>query len=90
MHAFLIRDCAYVLIKPLTLLYNLCLRTRTFPSVWNFSKIIPVFNTGDVYNYRAITIINNFAKIFENALQNVIYFSVCASFSPIQQGFFKG
>lgn len=91
--AYLIRDCAYVLAQPLTALYNLSMKTCTFPSVWKLGKIIPIFKAGDkadICNYRAITIVNNFAKIFEIALQEVIYFHVNRLLSPNQHGFMKG
>ena len=43
----------------LTRLFNLCLETRTFPSLWKFGKVAALFKKGDrcdANNYRPITV----------------------------------
>lgn len=82
--AFLIKDCAHVIIQSLTFFSNLFLKTQTFPSEWKLSKIIPVFKAGDktyMFNYGFIIFINIFAKIFKIAFQEIIYFQMSAYFS---------
>jgi hypothetical protein len=69
--AFLVKDCKTIFIQPLLTIFNASLRQSTFPSLWKISKIIPVFKNGDrsiIDNYRPISILSNFSKIFEIVL----------------------
>ena len=69
--AFVIKDCAAVFTKPLTFLFNLVLVSSKFPDRWKVSKIVPLFKGGNralIENYRPISILNNFAKVFELTL----------------------
>ncbi|XP_063901619.1 uncharacterized protein LOC135121243, partial [Zophobas morio] len=69
--AFVIKDCAAVFTKPLTFLFNLVLVSSKFPDRWKISKIVPLFKGGNralIENYRPISILNNFAKVFELTL----------------------
>lgn len=91
--AFLIRDCASVLAQPLKILFNLAIETTTFPNMWKMSKIVPVFKKGEranVENYRPITIVNNFSKVFEILLHEHTYFYMHNRLSQFQHGFIKG
>ena len=77
--SFLDKDCSNVLIKPLLIIFNLALKTSTFPVTWKRAKIHPVFKAADssiISNYRAIVILSNFAKVCEIVLCNRIYLSV--------------
>lgn len=52
---------------PLTILFNQSISTGTFPDKFKLAKIIPIYKTGcktDVSNYRPISILLNFSKIF--------------------------
>lgn len=91
--SYIIKDCAFVLCKPLTTLFNLCLSNKRVPSVWKISRISPIHKKGDrtdIANYRPITIINNFLKCFETLLHNGIYPSLKNRISSDQHGFMKG
>jgi len=91
--AFLLKDCRYVLAKPLTVLFNLCIRNSKFPVAWKSSKVFPVYKSGDrsdIVNYRPISLISNFCKVFEILLSDVVYEKVSAQISPFQHGFVKG
>lgn len=91
--AFVVRDCAYVLAKPLTILFNLSLKTGVYPSLWKVSRICPVHKKGsknNIENYRPITIICNFAKVFEIALHRDVYAHVQGQITPMQHGFMCG
>ncbi|XP_051170278.1 uncharacterized protein LOC127287402 [Leptopilina boulardi] len=73
--SFIVKDCASVLAEPLTLIFNLALKSRIFPHVWKEAKIIPVYKVGEksrVTNYRPIALLQNFAKVFERAILNSI------------------
>lgn len=91
--AFLISDCASVFVKPLTLIFNLILKSCDFPCQWKTSKICPVYKKGvksDITNYRPISIISNFAKVFEYLLYNIFSFHVSSVLSLVQHGFVQG
>lgn len=91
--SFLLKDCAIVFSSPLTKLFNLCLKTNTFPVIWKTSKIIPVFKKNDrnnIENYRPVTIISNFSKCLEMALYGALAFQVGGRISPNQHGFIRG
>lgn len=69
--AFLVRDCRYVLMRPLLHIFNLILKTAVYPECWKTSKITPVYKSGGrgyIKNYRPISLICNFSKIFEKML----------------------
>lgn len=90
--SFVVRDCL-VFAKPLGIIYNLCLQTSTFPSLWKLSKIIPVFKKGrksDITNYRPIVLINNFAKVFEMLLYEHIFSHIKHQITDFQHGFYRG
>lgn len=91
--AFIVRDCAYVLAAPLQILFNLCLSTCTFPNIWKYSKVCPIYKKGDKYdimNFRPISLLCNFSKAFEFLLHNSIHHHVSSIISPYQHGFMKG
>lgn len=90
--AFVVKDCAALFSYPLTVIFNLSLRSHTFPNAWKTSKICPVFKQGkkcDISNYRPISIICNFCKVFESLLFDRIYSHVSNAISPAQHGFMK-
>ncbi|KAF0707563.1 Uncharacterized protein FWK35_00031397, partial [Aphis craccivora] len=63
----------------LWLIFRRSLDTGTFPSMFKISSFTPVYKTGDktdVNNYRHITILNHFAKIFELLVLKSIQLSV--------------
>lgn len=91
--SFLLKDCGSVFAKPLTFIFNLCLRKATFPSQWKLSKLCPLHKKGkttEVSNYRPITIINNFGKVFEAALYTKIYGFFREQLVGCQHGFVAG
>jgi hypothetical protein len=62
--------CTYIS-KPITCLINSSFRHGVFPDVLKMAKVIPVFKTGDrslLSNYRPISILTTFSKIFEKAI----------------------
>jgi hypothetical protein len=90
--AFLVKDCKTIFIQPLLTIFNASLRQSKFPFLWKISKIIPVFKNGDrsiIDNYRPISILSNFSKIFEIVLYSYIYPYITNFISPQQHGFLK-
>ncbi|EFA08522.1 hypothetical protein TcasGA2_TC006175 [Tribolium castaneum] len=89
--SFLVKDCAHIFVKPLFYLFNLIVKTSTFPAVWKKS-VCPVFKKGDisdVHNYRPIALLSNFAKIFETILYRRIYPNIKHIITPTQHGFME-
>jgi hypothetical protein len=89
--AFLLPNCAATLAFPLSVIFNLALKTSDFPSTWKNSYITPVHKKGDKYdvsNYRPISLICNFTKTFEFILHEYLFTKVCNHLSNCQHGFF--
>lgn len=87
---FIVRDCARVFSTPLTKIMNLALRTESFPKAWKIGRVCPIYKKGDsslVCNYRPISILSNFSKIFESILYTHIYAGISDLFSARQHGF---
>lgn len=91
--AFLLKDCACLFAPPLTIIFNLIIKNASFPAMWQRSKVCPIFKKGDksdISNFRAISIICNFAKVLEILLHEIIYNDVNKKISIHQHGFMKG
>lgn len=91
--AFILKDCASVLSHPLHILFNICLKSGVVPDVWKVSKIRPIYKKGDkddISNFRAITIVSNFCKLFEVLLYDSIYSYMSNRLTSCQHGFVKG
>lgn len=89
----IVRDCAAVFSPILTYIFKLILKTCKFPSLWKLSKVYPVHKKGSMNsasNFRPITIIPNFAKVFEIYIHGIIYRHVLPALSEHQHGFIKG
>lgn len=85
-----IYKCASVLVYPLTKIFNRSLSTGIFPDLWKSAKVIPIHKSDerdDVRNYRPISILSTFAKVFESLVCPYIqaHFKLYLSFS--QHGF---
>lgn len=90
--SYIIKGMVDCLLQPLTFLFNLSLKTGTFPDEWKKVKICPIFKKGekaDITNYRPVAILSNVAKIFESIVYKHIYNSVIQKISRFQHGFMK-
>lgn len=91
----LIKKAHMDLIAPLVHIINLIFNTGIVPEQFKTSIITPIFKTGDksnIGNYRPISLINNFSKIFEKCLKTrLIKFLYLNDFiSKNQYGFLSG
>ena len=65
---FMVKDCIGALMNPLLYLFNLILSNNTIPSMWKVARVCPILKKGDpskLNNYRAISILSNFAKLLK-------------------------
>lgn len=88
--SFIVKDCISVFVTPMYIIFNLALKTSVFPNRWKEAKVVPIFKNGDkshIINYRSISILSNFSKLFEVVLYNRIYPSVHNLISQSQHGF---
>lgn len=90
----IIKSVIHIITIPLTKLFNLSLKLSIFPEILKLSKVIPIHKTGcldDMNNYRPISLIPIFGKIFEVLINNRLgnYFESNNIFSNSQYGFRK-
>lgn len=91
--SFLVKDCVSCLMMPLKQIYNMILTKKLFPRVWKRSRITPIFKSGardQIENYRPITLISGFAKLFEIILSRHIYRHISPFICSNQHGFVRG
>ena len=91
----LIKEVKYEIIKPLTYVLNLCINEGIFPDILKISKVIPIHKNGEtanLCNYRPISLVPIFSKIFETILKEQLYqyFNVNGLFADYQYGFRTG
>ena len=68
--------CGPLVIKPFSLLFNNCLRDGVFPNDRTKANVIPVHKKGNkqlVSNYRPVSPLPIFSKIFEKLILDCIY-----------------
>lgn len=74
-------------------IFNLSLKSGVFPSSWKMSVVIPVHKSGDVCNvnnYRPISLLCAFSKVFEMVIHTRVSYYFRRKFSSAQHGFLKG
>lgn len=85
-----ITKCISNLVTPLELIFKKSLDTGTFPAAWKEAKVVPVYKDGDssmASNYRPISILSAFAKLFESLLCPIIQSHIKQSITHHQHGF---
>jgi hypothetical protein len=90
----IIKLIAAYIAQPLTYVINLCFQHAVFPSELKQANITPIFKKGDpslFQNYRPISILPVFSKVFERLLHTrlVNFFDQNNVISPCQYGFRK-
>ena len=72
----MLKLCDKSIITPLSILFQNCIDTRTFPDTWKKSNIVPVHNKGDreiVDNYRPVSLLPILGKTFARIIFNSIF-----------------
>ena len=65
-----------IIVEPLTEIINVSLVSGCFPDTLKIAKVLPAFKTGDpekLKNYRPISILPAFSKLYEKVVNNRIY-----------------
>ena len=92
--SYLIKKCAYILAPVLSYLFNLSMTIGEFPKSFKVGKITPIHKSGskkDVKNYRPISSLPFFSKVFERIIHDRL-FKFLQKFNLIfahQYGFIK-
>nr|CAI5827341.1 unnamed protein product [Callosobruchus analis] len=91
----IIKTIKNLIVIPLCKILNECIASNIFPYCLKIARVVPVYKKGkieDLDNYRPISIIPVFGKIFETILnkQIVYYFESNNLISDSQFGFRKG
>lgn len=87
------RRCAASLSLPLALLFNKSLSESTCPLIWKKALVVPLFKNGiksKVENYRPISKLCVFEKIFEKIIFKYLFSAVKNYLRVEQHGFFPG
>ena len=93
--AKIIKDNVTSLAYPIIFLFNQSVRESTFPKFLKSAQVVPIYKKGskaNVNNYRPISLLNVFSKIFEKLMKlYLLEFSHSKNiFDPNQYGFRKG
>ena len=90
----LIKSIVDIILKPLTVIINQCLKMGIFPNQLKIAKVVPIFKTGDdtlFTNYRPISLLPSTSKVVERVIFNQLYtyFETNKLFYGSQYGFRK-
>lgn len=88
----IIKECADIISPFLVFIINKSFREGCFPSHLQISRVVPIFKRGDhslMDNYRPISILSNFSKIFEKIMASRLmdYLTKHSLLSSSQYGF---
>ena len=91
--ATVLKECAWELSYPLTLLFNLSFQIGKVPVSWKRANVTPVFKSNakeKVENYCPISLLSIPAKCQERIVHNAIYSQVAPYLTKWQHGFVGG
>lgn len=74
-------------------IFNNSLRLGTFPETWKVAAVVPVLKSGkkgDICNYRPISLLSPFSKLFEMVVHQFLSFKFRNLAIPNQHGFMSG
>lgn len=91
--SFILKGFAWLLVRPLCHIFNLCIANAVYPNNWKVSRVCPIFKKGDRNrgeNYRAISVLSSCSKCFELIIYNRLLSQVTNYITPSQHGFMRG
>ena len=72
----MVKICDESLCRPLELIFQSCFENGKFPSEWKKADVVPIYEKNDkqlVKNYRPISLLPIFGKIFEHLIFNKLF-----------------
>ena len=95
MHPMLLKECADVLAKPLSLIFQQSYESGHLPADWKSANVVPIFKKGkrgDVSNYRPVSLTSVPCKVMESLLKDELtkYLETTSMLSKVQHGFCQG
>ena len=79
---FVAKFCIEEFIEPLTYMINESLRTGICSSKLKIARVVPIFKSGDpslLTNYRPISVISCFSKVFERIVYDYLFDFICTN-----------
>ena len=91
----MVKICDKCLCRPLGLIFQSCFENGKFPSEWKKADVVPIYEKNDkqlVKNYRPISLLPIFGKIFEHLIYSKLFhfFQENNLISSNQSGFKPG
>ena len=90
---FAIKESIDLIVNILTHLVNLSMASGIFPDLLKQARVVPIFKSGDArpVNYRVISVLPIFSKVFERLVYNRLlnYVETCGILTENQYGFRK-
>ena len=78
----MIKICDFTIVEPLCMIFEKCLEIGQYPSTWKKANIIPVHKKNSRQcknNYRPISLLPVFGKLFEKLLFDSMYEHLCTN-----------
>ena len=93
--SFILKEAFQILIKEITFMFNLSIRSSLFPDAWKQALVVPIPKSGNlslVHNYRPISLLLLPGKILEKLIHHQLseYMEGEGLLSERQHGFRKG
>ena len=84
--------CDKTILKPLSIIFNNCKLKKTFPNLWQKANVVPIHKKREkdlVKNYRPVSILPIFWKLFQRLIFNSLfkYIDENELLNPNQSGF---
>ena len=84
--------CDKTILKPLSIIFNNCKLKKTFPNLWQKANVVPIHKKKEkdlVKNYRPVSILPIFWKLFQRLIFNSLfkYIDENELLNPNQSGF---
>ena len=89
----MLKICDSSIVKPLPIIFENCLQSRSFHNNWKKSSVVPIHKKGDkqlLQNYQPVSLLSIRGKIFERIIFNPIfkYLEKNNLLCPNQSGFY--
>ena len=91
----IIKNNAELIALPLKILFNESIRSGNFPNIFKHATVIPIHkkdSTAELTNYRPISLLNCFSKIFEKIMKKYLTYHMTMNniLTDHQYGFQSG